>query len=250
VRAVLGDDRFGVAEAAPDAVVGTIAWLRASVSRFANGAEHRRRRGLLETELARVDPARLQRAAHDDAAARMRTPAPDRADIARRAPTAALASLLGLIDPAAAVDAVLDCAAGYFPGADPAAEARADRGTATLLTLLAELPLDVAIARITLLVQGCAATATLIESALTHDQPLETVLRAHPPVPAMRRIAGTDVVLDGAIIAAGELVVCDIAAASDPAVLTFGAGVRPCPASAHALAAARGVLDALGAVSR
>jgi cytochrome P450 len=242
VRAVLGDERFGVAEVPPSTEVGTIAWLRASVSRFANGPEHRRRRALALAELARVDPDRLRVAAYEQAGALLRAA---HIDVAHRAPTAALADLLGLPDPAAATDAVIDCAAGYFPGADAEDEARADRGTKALLELLDGVRLDVAIARITLLVQGCAATATLIESAIAHRRPIPALLREHPPVLAIRRVARTDVELGGAHIRAGDTVVCDIGAASDPATLTFGAGHRPCPASTHAIAAACGVLDAL-----
>ncbi len=242
VRAVLGDERFGVPEAvAPTGEVGTIAWLRASVSRFANGPEHRRRRALALAELARVDPDRLRAAAYEQAIAL--SPAP--AGVARRAPTAALAGLLGLPADAATVDAVLDCAAGYFPGASQGDETRADRGTRALLALLAGVPVDVAVARITLLVQACAATATLIEAATAHRRPIPALLREHPPVPAIRRVARTDADVNGAQIRVGDVVVCDIRAASDPATLTFGAGDRPCPASTHAIAAACGVLDAL-----
>jgi hypothetical protein len=41
VLATLADSRFEVAGPGPAGPVGTLSWLRASVSRFANGAEHR-----------------------------------------------------------------------------------------------------------------------------------------------------------------------------------------------------------------
>src|SRR5690349_3723969 len=44
---------------------GTMAWLRATVSRFANGETHARRRALVEALLAELDPATLR----DEAAA-------------------------------------------------------------------------------------------------------------------------------------------------------------------------------------
>src|ERR1700727_1307457 len=67
VRAVLADERFGVRPAEAGAPSGTVAWLRASVSRFANGPEHGRRRALVVAELDRLDPAALRAAARDRA---------------------------------------------------------------------------------------------------------------------------------------------------------------------------------------
>ncbi|NEC08769.1 isocitrate lyase/phosphoenolpyruvate mutase family protein, partial [Streptomyces sp. SID7909] len=41
----------------------SVAWLRAAVARFASGEPHRRRRALVEAELARLAPADVHRAA-------------------------------------------------------------------------------------------------------------------------------------------------------------------------------------------
>src|SRR3954468_4488796 len=43
----------------PPGPFGTITWLRATVSRFANGETHARRRALVVSLLAELDPARL-----------------------------------------------------------------------------------------------------------------------------------------------------------------------------------------------
>ena len=47
---------------APPGPYGTMAWLRATVSRFANGETHARRRALVEALLADLDPAELREA--------------------------------------------------------------------------------------------------------------------------------------------------------------------------------------------
>src|SRR4051794_19235336 len=251
-RAVLADDRFGVPPAEPvaepDIPVGTVRWLRSQVSRFVNGPEHRARRAEVERELARVNPTEFA------AAARARTTGllaagEQSAEVARRAPTAALAELLGLSEPDAAADAILDLAPAYFPGAPADAEARADAAVARLLELLDGVPIPVALARITLLVQGCAATGALVEAGLAHGGPLAAVLRERPPLPTIPRGALVDAAVAGAVVRAGDAVVVDVAAASDPEVVTFGLGRRPCPAREHAVAAAEAVVEVLRANS-
>lgn len=110
VCAVLADPRCLVPPAAAGAPAGTLAWLRAHVSRFSNGAEHDRGRAIVEAELARIDPAGLRRAARERACRRP--------DAARSAPVAVLASALGVPDAhldAVAAD-VAAVAAAYFPG--------------------------------------------------------------------------------------------------------------------------------------
>ena len=246
VRAVLDDPRFGVPEASPSDDIGTVRWLRASVSRFVNGPAHERRRAVVEAELAAIDPTQLQAAAFDEAS-RLLTAGATVPEVARRGPSAALARRLGAADPDAVALAVTDVAAAYFPGASPAVEATADRATSALLTVWRDHGLEIAVARIALLVQGHDATATLIETLLAHGLPLDAVLRQHPPAAAMRRVAQVDSDVAAGRIAAGEVVVLDIAAASDPALLTFGAGLRPCPGAAQAQAAAAGVVAAVRA---
>lgn len=41
----------------------SVAWLRATVARFSHGEPHRRRRALVEAELARLEPESLRQAA-------------------------------------------------------------------------------------------------------------------------------------------------------------------------------------------
>jgi cytochrome P450 len=243
-RVLLADDRLGVPAAEPDDVVGTVRWLRSQISRFVNGPQHRDRRAEVERELARVSPAELAASARNRASVLL-TAGRTGALVVRQAPTAALAELLGVADPNAAAEAVLDVAPAYFPGADADVEARADAAVARLLALLDGVPLQVALARITLLIQGCEATGALVEAALAHGGQLEAVLRERPPLPAIRRVALVDAALAGAFVRAGDPVVVDVAAASDPDVFTFGAGRRPCPARPHAVAAAEAVVEVL-----
>jgi cytochrome P450 len=172
IRAVLADPRFTVAPPGPGGPPGTVSWLRASVSRFANGAEHRGRRALVETELGRLDPGSLRASARElalDQLARCGRPG-DRVDVmsllARRVPVTALAARLGLADPLRAAAAVTAVAASYFPGSDARREQQADAETAWLVTALGPARLDTTVARIAVMVQACDATAGLIGTAL------------------------------------------------------------------------------------
>jgi cytochrome P450 len=273
VLAALADPRL-VPTPAESGPVG-MAWLRGTVARFSSGGTHARRRALVEADLARVDPLGLRAAVAAD---------PDRD--ARRAAVRALAAALGLPEPEAVVEAVTVVAGAYFSDAeDPAA----DRAVAALLPLvLAGRPtgadpttveadaagaddaaLEVAANRIGLLVQACDATGALVANARRaaagrprgHDAEalLVETLRYDPPVRAMIRTAVRDTRVAGAAIAAGDLVILDVAAANrDPAVftdpadfdpgragpapLTFGGPPRVCPGREHAMAIAAGVL--------
>jgi hypothetical protein len=218
-----------VPDPGPAGPYGTMAWLRATVSRFANGETHTRRRALVEALLADLDPAELRRAAaamaHDDDPPatpderQLRRAVPDEVDAraSRTAidppyvPVAALAAGLGVDerDLGAAVAATRVVAAAYHPHTD------ADGADAALATLLGLLPGDVpeaVAARVAVLVQACEATAGLVRG--------KTV-----PVPATRRIGPN-----------GELVLVDLT--DHP----FGAGPRRCPGEAHARALVDGVL--------
>ncbi|GAA5166924.1 hypothetical protein GCM10023214_40370 [Amycolatopsis dongchuanensis] len=151
--------------APPAGEVGTLAWLRASAARFSSGAEHARRRKLVDEQLAAVDPAGLRtRVATADVGP----------DFARRAPVAALAEALGARDDV--VDAVLTVADGYRTG-------EASPGADDAVALLArQWGTDEAAAnRISLLVQACDATTALIRGD-------------DPPVPTTRRV------VDGRVI--------------------------------------------------
>jgi cytochrome P450 len=297
IRAVLADPRFTVLPPGPAGPPGTVAWLRSSASRFASGPEHRARRALVEAELSRLDPGDLRAAALELARGLLAgcgRPG-DRADVmsllARRVPAAVLAGRLGLADPVRAAAAVAAVAAAWFPGAGARQVPAADTATAWLMSGLGATGAgrdggpaagrDRAVARITILVQACDATAGLIGAALhlLQDSPaagagcpagalLARTLRSRPPAPVIRRVAVAAAEVGGARVQAGDLVACDLdAAASDPAAgdppdgaalsarpgggpvtgpgLAFGAGLRPCPAPGHALALAAGVIDAV-----
>jgi cytochrome P450 len=282
VLAVLADERFEVAAVPPDgAAEGTIGWLRASVSRFTNGAEHDRRRALTVTELDRLDPVALHAGARDRATEALAAAGQPgvQADVmsllARPVPMAVLAAGLGAADPDAAAAAAIDVAAAYFGAGDEDVQRAADQGVARLLELFGPAPAEVLVARITLLAQACDGTAGLIGETLRllQDAPecgaawrtdaalLET-LRYRPAVRLIRRVARAAVPVADGEIAAGETVACDLDAANTdpgvfgdpdvfepgrpgPASLTFGAGLRPCPAPAHALALAAGVVEAV-----
>lgn len=276
---MLADGRFEVPAAAAPGPPGTIAWLRARVSRFVNGPDHRRRRALAVGELSRLDPTALRADAGQRALAALTAAgAPgDRVDVmgllARPVPMAAMAAALGAADPEAAAAAVADAARGYFPGAGEQAARLADEATACLTGLLGPAGPDTVVARIALLIQGCDATAGLIGTALHVLQDaaegaaawptgglLAEVLRHSPPVRASRRVAAAAAEVAGQPVDAGDAVVCSVDAANrDPAVferpdefdparpqppsLTFGYGVRPCPGEAQALLLAAGVVD-------
>ncbi len=258
VREVLADPVFEVPAAAGGGPAGTVGWLRASVSRFANGEAHARRRALAIGELERISPLALRedagRRAHAalDAAGRA-----GRLDVttslARRVPMAALAAALGIADAEGAARAVPVVAAAYFPGADADQggtdrggtdqggtdqghadrERAADLATAELARMLGPGREEVIAARIALLVQGCDGTAGLIGEAIHRaltpppDQVsawstqaiLAEVLRHDPPVRVSRRVSRKAASLCGQRVPAGSMVLLRIDSANrDPAV--------------------------------
>jgi cytochrome P450 len=262
--------------------VGTIAWLRASVSRFVNGAEHERRRARLLEQLQQLDPDELRTAAAQrchEALNGANRPG-DRVEamvlLARQVPMATMASRLGIADPEGAAMAVIATAAGYFPGSSPAAQKAADTATAHLIGMFGSADLTVVVARIALMVQACDGTAGLIGGALnalqdgpdaaadwSTDALLAEVVRHSSPTRVIRRVARGPIDVGGCQVSAGDAVTCDIGTANrDPAVfgrparfepgrpspkpnLSFGYGLRPCPGSAQALALAAGVVDTI-----
>jgi hypothetical protein len=238
---LLADPAYTVPPPGAPGPVGTMAWLRATVSRFSGGETHTRRRTLVEAMLAELDPAELRAAATTtarraravDAAGPPHAAAPP--DRAARPhipgggialpylPVAVLAAATGVApsDLAAAVDAVRVLATAYHPGTDaPGADAALGR----LLALLPPGEPEVVAQRVALLVQACEATAALVRGALT--RPLEEVLREAPPVRVTRRLGP-----------GGRVVVIDLA--GHP----FGAGPRACPGEAHARALVAGVVE-------
>ncbi|MET8042819.1 cytochrome P450 [Micromonospora sp. NPDC005215] len=279
VRAALTDPAFRV-PAVGSGPPGTLAWLRASVSRFSSPRRHAERRSIVVTALDALDPDELRQEA-----ARRTVAVLDRAggrldvmrELARSVPLRVLAGRLGVVDPVAAGTAVAVVAAAYHPGVDVAVVRRADRAVATLLAVVPPAAPEVRANLIGLLVQACDATAGLIGAAAHHLLPLPgghppgvagtaellaEVLRLDPPVRATRRITASAVRLGGQDLPAGSPVLLRFDAANrDPTVfaepaalrpgrpgaglLTFGAGERGCPGDRHALALATGVLDVL-----
>ncbi|MEU6157198.1 isocitrate lyase/phosphoenolpyruvate mutase family protein [Streptomyces sp. NPDC047130] len=243
---------------------GSVPWLRAASARFSTGATHRRRRALVEAELARLDQGALHRAAAGTEAG----------GGLRERVVRALAEAMGLPEPEAVARDVTLVAAVWFGGEDPAADAAVARLVSPTDPDGADAPaLEATANRIGLLVQACAATATLVESAAAQETaalecaavestaqkaatpeaaavgaavtvPLARVLRETPPVPALRRVADRATHLGGRAIAEGDVVLLDVVTAQrgHPAPLTFGASPRVCPGRAHALALAEGLL--------
>lgn len=228
--------------------VGTAAWLRAHVARFAHGPRHVRRRAVIEAELARIDPAALRKA--------VAVAASDGDGRDPRARTAqVLAEALGLVEAARVAADVGLVAAVYFGGDDPAADAAVARLVDAFATARGSTDPEEIANLISILIQAYDSTGLLVEHACAHlDQRiadldavvLETLLN-DPPLLAMRRVALRATSIAGVEIGEGDLVTLDIASAnSDPAAsapgLTFGTEPRRCPGSAHAVALAAGIL--------
>ena len=282
VRAVLSDERFAVPEVEQMGPPGTIAWFRASVSRFVNGAEHQMRRARVVEAVALLEPAALRSSAYKrtlatlSAAGRSGHRVDVMSRVARRVPMATMAGPLGFDDAEVAAEAAISMAAGYPLESNPSTGPAADAATARLVDMLAPAQMPVIIARISLMMQACDATAGLIGTSLHFLQDataeargswsttalLSEASRHRPVLRASLRSAHAAVEFSGRQISAGDTVVCDIDAANrDPAIfeqpdrfdpartqhasLTFGYGYRPCPGQPHALMLAAGVVDAV-----
>ena len=276
-RAALADPNL-VPPPAESGPPGSMAWLRATVARFSTGEPHARRRALVEADLGRLDPSALRRAVASG---------PD--DEPRRLVVRTLAQAFGLPASEAVAQAVTDIGAAYFEGddgeadaalawllpqvlalqaevevdrAEPATSPGRGRGQAQAQGRETEERLELAANRIGLLVQACDATGRLIENAQraiqdqeypashTVEALLVETLRHDTPVRTMRRVAARSTCVAGVEIAAGDLVVLDIAAANrDPEAmvvgipLAFGSPPRLCPGRDQALALAAGILD-------
>jgi cytochrome P450 len=243
VEAVLSSEAFAVPEALPGD--DGVAWLRATVSRFANGADHARRRGLVLAELEALAPAELRRAAESRTEAALDASAGGSLDLlqlARRIPVATLAAALGA--PEGLAGDVATVAPVYPPGAE--ASPAGDAAVRRLVEALGGG--EAGAARICLLVQACDATAALIGNAaaaalhdgepLVVDELLAETVRCDPPVRTTRRTCAAPTAVGGVPVEPGETVVVELGAAG----LAFGAGLRPCPGREHALALAAGVL--------
>ncbi len=204
VEAVLASDAFAVPEAPPGDT--GMAWFRASVSRFANGADHARRRARAVAELAALSPPGLRRSAEartEDALAAAAGGSLDLMPLARRVPVAALAAELGAREGAARIALLV----------------QACDATAALI--------------------GNAVAAALHDGRPPEvDELLAETVRCDPPVRTTRRLCTAPATVAGLEVARGDVVVVDLASAG----LTFGAGRRPCPGREQALALAAGVV--------
>jgi hypothetical protein len=154
---ILTDPAYVVPPPPPAGPVGTMTWLRATVSRFSAGADHARRRALVVERLAEIDPDALRERARETGDAAI-----------------ALAEALGARDPAAAAEAVAEIAPYYQSGGGP------DAPVARLVSLLPATDPERAAQDIAILVQAFAATNALIAAGGALDP---------PPVPATRRVS-------------------------------------------------------------
>lgn len=225
----------------PDGPTVGIRWLRRSVARFSDGAEHDRRRQHVTSLLNAVTPADVRRlsiertdAVLDDAGGR---PIDLMARVARVVPIEVLVAALAI--PPISVDAVAVIATAYQPGTGP--EEPADEAVVRLLGAFGGVPDEATAAKIALLVQTYDATAGLVgNAALTmlradEDRPVDAIvaetLLYDPPVRMTRRLASDT----------GTVVEIDLATSSLP----FGSGPHQCPGSDHAAAIAAGILESV-----
>jgi hypothetical protein len=222
--------------AVSDGPPGSVAWLRAHVVRFSRGAEHPPRRAIVFDLLAALDPTALGRQARELASRRRHAGQPDVTTV----PVDVLAAALGGSD----VDSadVLALSSVYLPPAEPNAEA--DAAVARLVRAFGGGHDELTAHRVALLAQTCAATAALIDRSAAHndlepDEAIRRTLAEDPPARATRRTNDAPVRLAGHDLPAGSVVRVDLTGTP------FGAGAHACPGQAHALAMARGVLEAL-----
>ncbi|WP_185845613.1 cytochrome P450 [Kibdelosporangium aridum] len=217
-----------------------IRWLRRHVARFANGADHDRRRLQVTSVLAEADLAGLRRLAAehtravlDDADGR---PVDLMTRVARVVPIDVLVAALGL--PSVRAGAVAVVAKAYQPGSGP--EKPADEAVRELVEAFGGSTDESVAAKIALLVQACDATAGLVGNAAlamlrNTNRPVETVvaetLQQNPPVRMTRRLAADT----------GTVVAVDLAASGLP----FGAGPHQCPGRDHAIAITTGILESV-----
>jgi cytochrome P450 len=248
IRGILADPAYTMPDPGIGAPPRTMAWLRQSVARLSNGADHARRRDLAAGLLRPLDPGPLRAGARTATsmiiAAAAHRPFDAMALVARRVPGLVLARALGAADPDLAAAQLPAVAAAYLPGSP--GNAQADGCVARLAELLPDGPGEHVAARIGLLIQAYAATAGLIGNAVAaglrsdHPEPADLlvarVLRTEPPVRFTQRVTPS-----------GETVALDLTAAGgDPAGhLAFGYGLHACPGSAHAIALAEGAATPL-----
>jgi cytochrome P450 len=218
-----------------------IRWLRRSVARFSDGAEHDRRRRQVTDLLHAVAPAELRRLAAertrtalDDAGGR---PLDLMARVARVVPIEVLIATLAM--PPVPVETVAVIATAYQPTGG--AEEPADEAVSQLVEAWGGVPDETTSARIALLVQAYDATAGLVGNAALamlradDDRPVDAIVAEtslHDPPVRMTRRSASDT---------GTIVELDLAASGFP----FGSGPHRCPGRDHATAIATGILESV-----
>lgn len=235
VQATLTDPAFTMPPVPDGGPVPGIRWLRRQVVRFADGADHDRRRPLVLALLDDVPAAELQPAAESRTRALLTPgrPIDVMADIARVVPVDVLGAALGLPPVPASTVGVIG--RNYQPNDGP--DEAADEAVAQLVDAYGGVADEATAARISLLVQAVDATAGLVgsavfaalRSALSPDQAVAETLLREPPAQVTRRVR------------ADSAVTLDLAAAQLP----FGTGPHHCPGGDHAVALATGVVTAL-----
>ena len=260
---ILADPDYAVPTAEQSTESGTLAWLRATVSRFSNGPDHDRRRAQVEAVLSQISPAGLRASAYERARAELGGAAPEwSVAVLRDVPVAVLASALGALGPEPALlGAVKAVSAGYLRRPTDEERRAADAGVECLLDQFGGDVSERSANVIALLIQMAAPTGTVIARAIEHaaqigmgrwsvESLISETLRYDSPAQSTRRMkpAGEEMLLD--LAAANR----DGSVFSEPdrfepgrpfeASLAFGHGPRACPGAEHALALASGVVAA------
>jgi cytochrome P450 len=269
VAAALASPALSVAPAAgqdPASLRGPAACLVASMARFSDGPDHRRRRELLTSLLPPVPRVARTAAVRTNDYLRRRNAPFDIMPLARQLPAEVLAGALGLPQSEAARAATLTgmlCDAvtpSLVPREGTAAigDGAAEQLTALMASRWGQDGERIT-AAVSILFQARDATAALIGTALLADgrssqgvsaaQRVENVLRHEAPVQCTRRTALTEVQIGDAEIPAGAPVWVFLATAERGSGIpaTFGSGPHGCPGAAHATAIARQMLAVVAA---
>jgi cytochrome P450 len=270
---VAGPRDVAAALAAPELTVAPpagpdrpAARLLASMARFSDGPDHRRRRELVASMLPPVPRVSRTAGVRTNDYLRRRNATFDVMPLARQLPAEVLAGALGLAPSDAARAATLTgllCDA-VTPSLTPreGTAVMGDDAASQLTALMAGRwgqDTERATAAISILFQARDATAGLIGTALLADgragsavspaQQVDQVLRHDAPVQCTRRTARTDVPIGDAVIPAGAPVWIFLATAERGSAIpaTFGSGPHGCPGAAHASAIARQMVAVLAA---
>jgi cytochrome P450 len=246
---------------------GPAARLLASMARFSDGPDHRRRREVVTSLLPPVPRVARTAAVRTNDYLNRRNAAFDVMPLARQLPAEVLACALGLAQADAARAATLTgmlCDA-VTPSLLPReGTAAIGDGAASQLTALMAgrwgQDDERVTAAVSILFQARDATAALIGTAVlaggrapgsgqSAAQRVEHALRHEAPVQCTRRTAPTEAQIGDAKIPAGAPVWIFVATAERGSGVpaTFGSGPHGCPGAAHASAIARQVVTVLAA---